>query len=130
MIYVIGAIAFIAIIFLLLRKSGSAVEGNVKYTQAGDPEAQGKYFNIKFPPMLAISAKELLELSWKFLYDLTEAVLNKFSVRDQQSIMQHGRVMVEHGMKYQHVVDSNPKVIDSYRKKVTEQKPDTNAVQR
>ena len=130
MIYVIGAIAFIAIIFLLLRTSGSAVEGNVKYTPAGDPEAQGKYFNIKFPPMPAISAKELLELSWKFLYDLTEAVLNKFSVRDQQSIMQHGRVMVEHGMKYQHVVDSNPKVIDSYRKKVTEQKPDTNAVQR
>ena len=64
------------------------------------------------------------------MYDITEIVLNKFSVREQQETMQHGRVMVEHGMKYQHVVDSNPKVIELYTKKVNEQKQEPTEAQR
>jgi len=131
MLYVIiGAVAFILIVYMLFKKANPSAEGSFKYAQKGDTEAQTKYFNIKFPPMPSISAKELLELSWKFLYDITEIVLNKLSVRDQQDIMQQGRVMVQYGMKYQHVVDSNPKVVESYRKNVTDKKQDANEVQR
>ena len=130
MIYIIVGIVLIAAVFFLLKKTTTGSGGNFKYTPKGDPDAQKKYLGFKFPSMPSISAKELLELSWKFLYDITETVLNKFSVRDQQDIMKHGRVMVEHGVKYQHVVDSNPKVIESYTKKVTEQVPVPDEVQR
>ena len=123
MIYsVIGAAIVVLAMFLLLKKStSSSGGGNVDYVKKGDNAAQGSYENIKFPKRLALSVKELLELSWKFLYDLTETVLNKFSIRDQQDIVQQGRVMVENGMKYQHIVDSNPKVVETYTKKAAEQ---------
>ena len=131
MLYIIlGIIVFIVMVYFLIHKARGGSESNVKYTAKGDPEAQGKYLNIKFPPSPHISAQDLLELSWQFLYDLTEMVLNKFSVRDQQEIVKHGRVMVEHGAKYQHIVDSNPKVVEAYMKKPTDIKEDIDTVQR
>ena len=133
MIYASAAIAFVIMVFLLLRKkpdSSNSASGNVKYVQKGDPVAQGAYNKIKFPQGPPISMKELLELSWKFLYDITETVLNKFSVRDQQDTMKNGRLLVEQGMKYQHVVDSNPKVIESYTKNTPDTKKDTSEIQR
>ena len=133
MIYAAAAIAFVLIGFWLLRSktnSPDSSNGNEKYIQKGDPTAQTAYNKIKFPTGPSISMKELLELSWKFLYDITETVLNKFSIRDQQETMKQGRVMVETGMKYQHVVDSNPKVVESYTKKNLETKKDTSGIQR
>ncbi len=132
MTYAIGAIAFIVIVYFLTKKSATSTttEGNAQYPQKGDSGAQSQYNKIKFPQTQSLSVKELLELSWKFLYDITETVLNKFSVRDQQESLKQGRVMVEHGMKYQHVVDSNPKVVESYTKKIADPKKDTDTVQR
>ncbi len=127
---ILSVIAFVLLVYLLFKKSFSNTEGNVKYIQKGDPEAQQKYFNLKFPSIQSLSAKELLELSWKFLYDITEIVLNRFSVRSQKELMKYGRVMVKHGMKYQHVVDSNPRVIESYKKASPEKKQDSGEMQR
>lgn len=131
MAYLIILITFALVVFLLLKKnySGSS-EGNASYTAKGDPEAQNKYINIKFPKITAISTKELIDLSWKFLYDITEIVLNKFSVRDQQETLEQGRVMVQNGVKYQHIVDSNPKVVETYAKKVSDKKQDSTNIQR
>ena len=131
-IYLSAAIAFILIVFFLLKKNTNSNpgSGNAQYLQKDDPNAQAAYNKIKFPSGPSFSAKELLELSWKFLYDITETVLNKFSVRDQQETMRNGRVLVEQGMKYQHVVDSNPKVVESYTKKSLEAKKDTSEKQR
>jgi len=131
MVYLIILIAFALVIFLLLKKKTSGYsEGNAAYTAKEDPEAQGKYINIKFPKITAISTKELIDLSWKFLYDITETVLNKFSVRDQQETLDQGRVMVQNGMKYQHIVDRNPKVVETYTKKVSDKKQDSTEIQR
>lgn len=122
MIYALASIIFVAAIIFWLwgRKKSTNDETNVQYIPKGDPNAQVEYEKTKFPPSASITMQELLELSWKFLYDLTEIVLNRFSVRDQQTVMQQGRVMISNGMKYIHVVDSNPKVIELYTKKVTE----------
>lgn len=122
MIYAITAIVIALVLFWLLKPSSSVQQTgkNITYVPKGDPNAQGNYEKIKFPPTNSLSTKELLELSWKFLYDLTEAILNKFSIRDQQEIIKHGRSMAQNGMKYMHVVDSNPKVVESYTKKTIE----------
>lgn len=121
MVYVLASLIFVAILFWFFKPKGKSPDGkNIQYTPKGDPNAQGAYEKIKFPSIATISMQELLELSWKFLYDLTETVLNRFSVRDQQEVMQQGRTMISNGMKYIHVVDSNPKVVESYTKKATE----------
>lgn len=130
MIYGFAAIVFVLVVFFLLKKNTglSSADGNVEYIKKGDISAQMNYNKIKHPEGPSISMKDLLELSWKFLYDITETVLNKFSVRDQQETLQNGRELVKLGVKYQHVVDSNPKVVESYTKKVTEK--DTSGIQR
>ncbi len=130
MIYAFAAIVFALVVFFLLKKNTglSSLEGNAKYIQQGDTDAQMNYNKIKHPEGPSISMKDLLELSWKFLYDITETVLNKFSVRDQQEVIKSGRDLVELGVKYQHIVDSNPKVVESYTKKATDK--NTSGIQR
>jgi flagellar biosynthesis/type III secretory pathway M-ring protein FliF/YscJ len=53
----------------------------------------------------ALSTKETLELSWKFLYNIAETILNKFSKEDQKSLEQIGNTLFSKGMRYEHVID-------------------------
>jgi hypothetical protein len=49
--------------------------------------------------------QEKLELSWKFLYEITDIILNKFSNDDRTKVNQIGKDLTKTGMKYNHVVD-------------------------
>jgi hypothetical protein len=125
MTYLLIVVVVIGLVFLSVRKFSPNLmkrEGNVEYILKDDPNAQGKYDSIKNPQHKTLSAKELLELSWAFLYDLTEVVLNKFSSTDQNKVMECGRTMVKNGMKYQHIIEDDPALIESYVKKIEEQK--------
>ena len=66
-----------------------------------------------------LSAKERLELSWKFLYEITEIVISKFSNQDKQEIINSGSILFNAGMRYEHVVDY---AVNHESQKIYEQK--------
>ncbi len=55
--------------------------------------------------MKKLGMKKKIELSWNFLYKITEAVMNKFSKEDKEAVLQLGSMLYNNGMKYEHVVD-------------------------
>ena len=65
---------------------------------------QKEYLKNKKNPF-AINLKNKLELSWKFLYDITEYVIAKFSNEDKDIAHTHGLKLYAAGMRYEHVVD-------------------------
>ncbi len=129
-----GAIAaFIGIVviwFVTKSKPLGGKEGDFEYVKAGDTEGQISYDVVKNPKKQRISAKDLLELSWQFLYDITETVLNKFAVRTRKEVHECGKTMVNHGMKYMHTVEYNPEITTTHTKAIEESRKDEPAIQR
>jgi hypothetical protein len=52
-----------------------------------------------------LTLQERIELSWKFLYEITELVINRFSRDDINYVNELGRILLNKGMRYEHVVD-------------------------
>ncbi len=105
----IAVAALVAILaFVFRRKILGFKEGNFEYLKVGDPSAQGVYDKNKASDIPKLTAKELLELSWKFLYDVTEAVLYKFSATSRKAVNECGETLVRNGARYTHVVDYTP----------------------
>jgi len=52
-----------------------------------------------------MSYEEALEASKQFIYDITRAVIQRFSPDAQQDVMDIGRNLLKAGMQYFHVVD-------------------------
>ena len=103
----IAALVLIAA-FVLRRKIFGAKEGSSEYMKVGDPGAQVGYDKEKSPDSPKLTAKELLELSWKFLYSVTEAVLYKFSATSRKMVNDCGDALVRNGARYTHVIDYAP----------------------
>lgn len=107
LVYGIIALVFVILVAYFMRNSAWAQKvGGKKYAEKGDPNAQGIYDakkNVDDAPRL--TAQELLELSWKFLYDITEKVLYKFSDADRKSVHDSGKVLMQYGARYNHVID-------------------------
>jgi hypothetical protein len=69
--------------------------------------------NIDYVPIFKLNKDEFknltlsekIELSWKFLYEITEKVLNSFSKEDIDELQQVGSTLLIHGVKYEHVVE-------------------------
>lgn len=128
---IIAIIALIAIVaFIFRRKFFGIGEGNAKYLKVGDPEAQGMYDKEKGADIPKLTAKELLELSWKFLYDVTEAVLYRFSDAGRKAVSECGEALVQNGARYTHVVDYSPVQKVSKRRSVDDDSNDPTAIQR
>ena len=86
--------------------SGSSKNG-VKRTVVNDSGAQAIYDNKKHGDEdKKLSLKEKVELSWQFLYEITETILNKFSTQDKVEVKELGQKLAENGAKYQHVVNA------------------------
>jgi hypothetical protein len=77
----------------------------IKHVVVQDPQAATLYKQSKEKPKKRLSLQERMELSWQFIYDITEIVLNKFSPQDREEVHTLGQNLVRSGMKYQHVVD-------------------------
>lgn len=52
-----------------------------------------------------LSLQEKIELSWKFLYEITELIVMKFSIEDKNAVNQYGHKLLGNGMRYEHVPD-------------------------
>jgi hypothetical protein len=60
-----------------------------------------------------LTMQERLELSWKFLYEITEIIINKFSKDDIATVNKLGSSLLDSGMRYEHVVDLGIKLAPS-----------------
>jgi hypothetical protein len=101
-----GIIGFI-VIFFIARKIFASKDSSTKthdYTRKDDPNAQTVYED-QFKEHDPLSKDEKLELSWEFLYAITDKVLNGFSPEDKEKIHQIGHGMLKSGVGYEHVIE-------------------------
>jgi hypothetical protein len=105
---IIIAVAALYWFFFMRKKIGGSSNGNYEYDQQDDPEAQGRYDKKQAQDIPRLTAKEMLDLSWKFLYDITEIVLYKFSASARKNVHECGKALVQNGMKYNHEVARSP----------------------
>ncbi|WP_342267629.1 DUF2660 domain-containing protein [Candidatus Tisiphia endosymbiont of Empis tessellata] len=52
-----------------------------------------------------LSLNDRVELSWKFLYEITELIISKLSKKDVELVNKLGHILLDNGMRYEHVVD-------------------------
>lgn len=104
MLYIIFTIAAACLIFFL-RKKGEHKTELAKTTHISDPHAQELYDKEKYPEV-NIPAQERIEMSWQFLYSITETVNVNFSLEDKDVVHKLGQVLNSHNMQYHHVVDA------------------------
>lgn len=103
--------------FIYNRSADPAVERNLKV----DPEAQDQYDQVKHAEEeeeKKLTLEERIEMSWQFLTNITEMVMNRFSASDKQQVHEAGLAMQKNGMEYLHDVDMEIKRSISHSKSV------------
>ncbi|KJV51647.1 hypothetical protein OTSGILL_2130, partial [Orientia tsutsugamushi str. Gilliam] len=93
----------IAILIYKIRKSKQSKNN---YIQRGDAIAQKDYAQAR-SVVHKLSLKQLTEMSWQFLYDITKTILKRFSREDQEEVMKIGSKLHEMGVKYEHQITNN-----------------------
>lgn len=116
----------IAAFFLYRRiRNGSRNNGiNVNFDRAQSQEA---YAAKKYPKdeEVSLSLEEKINLSWQFLTNITEQILNKFSKQDKDTIYEAGQKMNKHGMTYQHNINQEAKLtVNVIRSRIKKQEQD------
>lgn len=98
--------------YIILRKLRSG-EPKIVRTHVVDPTSQALYDQKrhKGDEDKKINLQEKIELSWAFLVNITEQVMNRFSQEDQQKVENAVHTLAMHGAKYQHNVDGEAKVV-------------------
>lgn len=103
---VFGVTATSMLAFSVLKFYRSYKDTNRVYLLKDDPNAQGKYLeNKKKDSDIVMTVKEKLDLSWQFLYDITNKIMNHFSQEDQNLILELGRTLLANGARYEHVIE-------------------------
>jgi len=54
---------------------------------------------------LSLTLEEKVELSWQFLTDISEKIVQSFSSPDQKQVQHSGSLLAKNGAKYNHNVD-------------------------
>ncbi len=88
--------------YIYIIKRGKQ-QPKVKKIIVVDPEAQ-KTYNIQknTDEEKTLTMQERIELSWQFLVNIKNQVMQKFSETDLEKVQRAGTILSEHGMKYQH----------------------------
>lgn len=104
---IIACVCLVILILFLIYKNFAAKKTN-------QPLAVSNIDNLPSPASFyskpkdndqKMTLKERLELSWKFLYEITEIIVNKFTREDSDLIVQMGHKLIDNGMRYEHVID-------------------------
>ncbi len=112
--------------FLLYRRIKGGGKKDVG-SGADNTMSQEEYQAKKYPKdeEISLTLEEKIELSWQFLTNITEQILNKFSKEDRNVVHDAGEKMNRHGMSYQHDVKQEAKVtIDVVKSRTKEQSKD------
>jgi hypothetical protein len=92
-------------IFFSKNESIKQESSNNDYLVKNDPNAQTLYEKTKVNFFSLENIKNKLELSWEFLYEITEIVLKRFSSQDRGFVHKLGKTLLNAGMQYNHVID-------------------------
>ncbi len=92
-------------IFFSKNESSKQESSNNDYLVKNDPNAQTSYEKTKVNFFSLENIKNKLELSWEFLYEITEIVLKRFSSQDRGFVHKLGKTLLNAGMQYNHVID-------------------------
>lgn len=68
-----------------------------------------------------LSLQEITRLSWKFLHDIAQIVLKKFSYEEQNILISIGTRLYNIGMRYKHEINTEA-IKQNYSKNVTKSK--------
>ncbi len=103
--FIFLTVVLVALGYFLYKKN---IGSKPKHVPVIDPKAQEQYNQLKQEQKdeeVNLSLEEKIELSWKFLVNIKDKVLNKFSAPDQKKVSHAGQKMLENGMKYEHNID-------------------------
>jgi len=104
---IIAFICVITLILILIYKHFS-VKKVIKPTEVSNidnlPSTTSFYSKPKKDDK-KLTLKERLELSWKFLYEITEIIVNKFSREESDLVVKMGHTLIANGMRYEHIID-------------------------
>lgn len=95
----LGLLVLLLAIFVYKKKQRARQVTNINEPQSATV-GSGKKDNKQ-----KLTMQEMVELSWKFLYEITEFIANKFSREDKELLNKLGHVMLDKGVRYEHVVD-------------------------
>ena len=101
-------VAFASLFAAYIFRKKLLASNSSKDSQKDEDEEDYKlnsFWKKKNLKTMVLSAKEKIELSWQFLYTITEVVLQKFSSEDQKELEEAAKILVDSSMQYQHVVD-------------------------
>lgn len=109
---IIIAIILVALIaiYKFIATQRAAKNINKKGIQSKDSEIEVIKPRKPTPPR-----RLTLEESWRFLTEITELVMFKFSRKDQQVTLELGKIMAQTGMIYQHVIEYGIRTLDRKR---------------
>lgn len=99
----LGIVGFLLIIFFFIKKSGAYKYKKEVVNNLNNQQTSYCHKRQDSTPKLTLQEK--LELSWKFLYEITDIIINKFSIQDKHTVQQIGQNLVDSGMKYEHIID-------------------------
>jgi hypothetical protein len=122
LLLVVSVIAFI----LIKRMRSSGSKKNVHLSVA-DQHSQELYDQArhKEDEDKSLTLQEKIELSWAFLTNITEQVMNRFSAQDQKKVEDVGQTLTKNGAKYQHNVNREADIVKAVIKtRVKEQNKD------
>jgi hypothetical protein len=103
-----GLIPFLLLIVILLFLKNIKNKSLVKNNNGGlvdNFSSQGNFYKRNSTVSSNLSEDEKIELSWQFLYTITDYVLKKFSRQDVDLVHNIGKKLVTLGVAYQHVVE-------------------------
>lgn len=118
----------ILVIIYFVKSRGLGIKSSKLH--AKNPEAQALYAKKKNKEEKKLTMQEKLELSWKFLYEITDIILNKFSNDDRTKVNQIGKDLTKTGMKYNHVVDLGIRATASRAQTVEHEKEQSKTISR
>jgi len=117
----IAIVCLSLLIIFLIYKVASRKKNITLSGENNSDDSQNYSVNSKNQDNKKLTLQERIELSWKFLYDITEIILNKFSKDDMILINKCGHILLENGAKYEHVVDLAIPSAKSYTQSVEQE---------
>lgn len=117
------------LVYLFMKRNK---EPKIKKVVVVDQAAQKLYDTQKQKPEEEknLTMQEKIELSWKFLVNIKNQVLEKFSKPDQEKVKRAGVILTEHGMKYQHDIELEVSISKEAARTKTVSKPKEQGVSR
>ncbi|MDX2050412.1 MAG: DUF2660 domain-containing protein [Rickettsiaceae bacterium] len=91
--------------FFIWRIFRSNAQAKNNYTKKDDPQGQSNYDKNLYNQEDYIPEDQKLELSWSFLYNITDLILNKFSQKHRDEIERIGENLLKFNFAYIHVVE-------------------------